>query len=337
MSIKKMLAVLLCLSMILCGTLPILANNHKALNSKITLLSRASGGGGGGGGGSSSGGGGGGGGGSSSGSSSGGGGGSSYSSGGASGGGSSSSSSSGSSSSSSGSSGGGSSYSSGSASGGGGSSYISGGASGGGGGDDASTSSGSPLYYDPSAWDSVSDFQEYRDSIINPSNNSSGSGSGGSSYSTGGASGGGGSSYISGGASGGGGSESGDSGSHHSIYDSNGNLIATYDLSAEGSWVSGDGTYGGGAIQTYQGNTSSSGNRSASGGGSAGGTWVQNPNTNKWYFYESANSPSESKRSTGWKEISGSWYYFGQDGAMYQNQITPDGYYVDNNGAWVKQ
>ena len=47
MTIKKMLAVLLCLSMIFCSTLPILANNHKALNSKITLLARSSGGGGG--------------------------------------------------------------------------------------------------------------------------------------------------------------------------------------------------------------------------------------------------------------------------------------------------
>ena len=47
MTIKKMLAVLLCLSMIFCSTLPILANNHKALNSKITLLTRSAGGGGG--------------------------------------------------------------------------------------------------------------------------------------------------------------------------------------------------------------------------------------------------------------------------------------------------
>ena len=249
MAFKKMLAITLCLSMIFCDTLPILANNHKALNSKITLLSRASsggasGGGGGGGGGSSSGGGGGGGGGSSSGGSSGGGGGSSSS-----------------------------------------------GRSGGGGGSSSGASSG-----------------------------------GGPSISSGGASGGGGGS---------------DSGSHHSIYNSNGNLVATYDLSAEGSWMSGDGSYGGGAVQTYQSNSGggSGSSRSignASGGGSAG-TWVQNPSTNKWYFYENANSPSESKASTGWKEISGSWYYFGSDGSMYQNTTTPDGYYVGSNGAWVKQ
>lgn len=72
------------------------------------------------------------------------------------------------------------------------------------------------------------------------------------------------------------------------------------------------------------------------GDGSEDGTWVQNDNTDKWYYYEKNNSSNGSKGATGWKKISGSWYYFGQDGAMYQNTTTPDGYYVDASGAWVK-
>ena len=262
MTIKKMLAVSLCLSIIFCSTLPILANNHKALNSKITLLARSAGGGG------SSSGGGGGGGGSSSGGSSGGGGGSS---------------------------------SGGSSGGGGGSS--SGSASGGGGGSSSRSAAGG------------------------------GCGSSSDSYNA--------SSVSRGGASGGGSGSDSDSSSHHSIYDSNGNLVATYELGPEGSWMSGDGSYGGGAVQTYQasngGGSGSSYSVGGASGGGNGGTWVQNPSTNKWYFYENTNSPSESKASTGWKEISGSWYYFGSDGSMYQNAMTPDGYYVDSNGAWVKQ
>ena len=40
---------------------------------------------------------------------------------------------------------------------------------------------------------------------------------------------------------------------------------------------------------------------------------------------------------TGWKEISGSWYYFGKDGSMLTNTITPDGYYVGADGKYIKQ
>ena len=42
---------------------------------------------------------------------------------------------------------------------------------------------------------------------------------------------------------------------------------------------------------------------------------------------------------TGWGLIDGVWYYFhpvsdGRKGIMYAGQKTPDGYYVDENGAW---
>lgn len=37
----------------------------------------------------------------------------------------------------------------------------------------------------------------------------------------------------------------------------------------------------------------------------------------------------------GWKEIAGKQYYFNNDGYMLSNTITPDGYYVGADGAWV--
>ena len=43
---------------------------------------------------------------------------------------------------------------------------------------------------------------------------------------------------------------------------------------------------------------------------------------------------------TGWNEIDGKSYYFepvaGQDqGHLYRGTTTPDGYQVDENGAWI--
>ena len=35
---------------------------------------------------------------------------------------------------------------------------------------------------------------------------------------------------------------------------------------------------------------------------------------------------------TGWQFINGAWYYLDSSGAMYANQTTPDGYYVDSSG-----
>ena len=40
--------------------------------------------------------------------------------------------------------------------------------------------------------------------------------------------------------------------------------------------------------------------------------------------------------ATGWKQISGVYYYFDpKDGYLYRNTVTPDGYIVNANGAWV--
>jgi len=51
--------------------------------------------------------------------------------------------------------------------------------------------------------------------------------------------------------------------------------------------------------------------------------------------------------STGWKLIDGKWYYFVpytvirngisiNMGSMLKDTVTPDGYKVDSNGAWIQ-
>jgi len=54
-----------------------------------------------------------------------------------------------------------------------------------------------------------------------------------------------------------------------------------------------------------------------------------------WYYLE------DFKCVTGWKEIltedgESCWFYFDQDGKMYANCETPDGYFVNEDGVWVE-
>ena len=43
----------------------------------------------------------------------------------------------------------------------------------------------------------------------------------------------------------------------------------------------------------------------------------------------------------GWQQMGGKWYYVSKDegsgtmGALLRNTITPDGYHVDQTGAWT--
>ena len=37
---------------------------------------------------------------------------------------------------------------------------------------------------------------------------------------------------------------------------------------------------------------------------------------------------------TGWKNLGDGWHYFDKSGAMLRNTVTPDGYYVDQEGIW---
>ena len=81
------------------------------------------------------------------------------------------------------------------------------------------------------------------------------------------------------------------------------------------------------------------------------GMWIQENNTRWWYQYDNGSYA----RNT-WVKDGGSWYYFYNDGwmaanawiatgngwfyvdrsgAMLRNTTTPDGYYVNDRGAWV--
>jgi len=59
----------------------------------------------------------------------------------------------------------------------------------------------------------------------------------------------------------------------------------------------------------------------------------------KWYFFD-VRPESYGKLLTGWQKIDDRWYYLtpaGEPpcvGRMYQSEITPDGYYVNADGAW---
>lgn len=61
--------------------------------------------------------------------------------------------------------------------------------------------------------------------------------------------------------------------------------------------------------------------------------WVSDGEGIRYYFDE-----SECYMVTGWREIDGSWYYFDlEDGHLYQDTTTPDGYKVDENGVCVSK
>ena len=56
---------------------------------------------------------------------------------------------------------------------------------------------------------------------------------------------------------------------------------------------------------------------------------------NNWYFFENLKTIDEGKMAIGWKVINGVWYYFGIDGKMLYDIITPDGYRLDKDGRWI--
>ena len=63
--------------------------------------------------------------------------------------------------------------------------------------------------------------------------------------------------------------------------------------------------------------------------------WVKDT-TGHLYYFETANTADVGKMTTGWKEINGGYYYFGADGKMLTNGVTPDGYVVGADGVWNK-
>ncbi len=63
---------------------------------------------------------------------------------------------------------------------------------------------------------------------------------------------------------------------------------------------------------------------------------------NKWYFLNPMPDGTKGKMVTGWHWIDGWCYYFSTselpqqpEGAMYSDQLTPDGYFVNESGAWT--
>ena len=60
-------------------------------------------------------------------------------------------------------------------------------------------------------------------------------------------------------------------------------------------------------------------------------------NKTGWFYFDGSG-----KMLTGWQLIGGKWYYLnpvhdGTCGICYLSTITPDGYAVDENGAWIEE
>ena len=57
----------------------------------------------------------------------------------------------------------------------------------------------------------------------------------------------------------------------------------------------------------------------------------------KWYYMEHTKVANEGQMfAVGWKKIQNIWYYFTSDGSMLVNSMTPDGYIVGADGAWIQ-
>lgn len=50
-----------------------------------------------------------------------------------------------------------------------------------------------------------------------------------------------------------------------------------------------------------------------------------------WYYLK-----SDGAMATGWEQINGKWYYLQDNGSCLLDGITPDGYRVDESGAWIQ-
>lgn len=65
----------------------------------------------------------------------------------------------------------------------------------------------------------------------------------------------------------------------------------------------------------------------------ANAEWKQD--NHGWWFSEIRINEYGVNWAIGWREINYKWYYFGQDGYMLHDTITPDGYQVGSDGAWI--
>lgn len=59
-------------------------------------------------------------------------------------------------------------------------------------------------------------------------------------------------------------------------------------------------------------------------------SWIKD--SGKWYYFDHWGYMYRNA----WINYQGNSYYVGADGAMWYNARTPDGYWVDSNGKWVR-
>ncbi|MTK08420.1 MAG: hypothetical protein F8N38_15210 [Hungatella sp.] len=66
--------------------------------------------------------------------------------------------------------------------------------------------------------------------------------------------------------------------------------------------------------------------------------------SDKWYFFSPIDDGTKGKMLTGWQWIDGKCYFLSSanegnwpQGSMYENGMTPDGYIVNESGAWVNE
>lgn len=65
--------------------------------------------------------------------------------------------------------------------------------------------------------------------------------------------------------------------------------------------------------------------------------WYRDPGDGSWFYLHDVSDGSRGSMVTGWRLIDGIWYFFGPDGRLYQNTVTPDGYSVDSSRAWIRE
>ena len=61
-------------------------------------------------------------------------------------------------------------------------------------------------------------------------------------------------------------------------------------------------------------------------------TWIKGQDGKTWYYCGDTGAMATNT----WVYSGGKYYYCGPDGAMWTSRRTPDGYYVDSNGEWIR-
>lgn len=114
------------------------------------------------------------------------------------------------------------------------------------------------------------------------------------------------------------------SGTHYT--DTKAMLDYGFELAEQGEIQGGDPAYAGG--------TGSGAGTGSQGPGaavqSAQTGWIQDGD--RWYYFDSTGELAKSA----WVKSGEQWYYVGADGAMLKNTITPDGYQLGADGAWIQ-